>query len=123
MFTPATRCRTARRRPIHTEILMRIGDAAIPLEAVDISATGVYVAMDVLPEEGDTFDLLFNLPDGGLPLRARCAVARVHAERQDPREGRTLRPGVGMEFVEIADRARARLSEFSDGPLSAPRPA
>ncbi len=117
MYMPQTRCRTARRRPIHTEILMQIGDAAIPLEAVDISATGVFLAMDVLPEEGDAFDLLFNLPDGGTPVRARGEVTRVRAEPQDVQTGRLLRPGVGLEFVEIGDVARARLGQFSDGPL------
>jgi len=117
MYMPQTRCRTARRRPLATEILMQIGDAAVPLEAVDISSTGVFLAMDVLPEEGDSFDLLFNLPDGGMPVRARGEVTRVHADAQDPQTGRMLRPGVGLEFIEIGDRARARLGQYSDGPL------
>lgn len=118
MFMPQTRCRTARRRSIQTEILMQIGDTAVPLEAVDISSTGVFLAMDVLPEEGDAFDLLFNLPDGGTPVLARGEVTRVHADAQDVDTGRLLRPGVGLEFVEIGDRARARLGQYSDGPLS-----
>lgn len=117
MYLPQTRCRTARRRPLQTEILMQIGDTAIPIEAIDISESGVFLAMDVLPEEGDTFDLLFNLPDGGTPVRARGEVARVQSDPRSVDAGRHQRPGIGLQFVDLADRARARLDQYSASPI------
>jgi len=101
------------RRPFEALVSLEYGDCSIPLEAVDLSRTGVYLASEVLPEEGDELVLRLDLPDGGGPLWMKGAVARVNSARRDPVTGLPRRPGIGVHFVHGRDDAQVRLARFA----------
>ena len=106
--------RNGRRRGLETEVLVHLDGAVVPLKSINVSPSGVFLITDVLPEEGEAFDLLFNLPDGGVPLRVSGSVARVNERHQDPATGRSLTPGIGLEFTDVPDTARRRLARFAE---------
>jgi hypothetical protein len=106
--------RSGSRRSFDTEVTLDTGAGAIRLDAVDISPTGLYLATDFLPEEGDAFDLFFDLPDGGDPVTVRGEVARINADRRDPASGLEMRPGFGVMFSDVPEAIRARLEKLSD---------
>ncbi len=74
----------------------------------DVSGGGVSLLFNevqpVAPDE--EFDILMNVPDGRLPIRARCHVKYV---REVLRGSRWL---VGGQFTTIADDDRQRLVRF-----------
>ncbi len=74
----------------------------------DVSGGGVSLLFRELPpiHEGQEFAIVLNVPDGRLPIRARCQVKFV---REVLRASRWL---VGSQFVTIADDDRQRLVRF-----------
>ncbi len=106
--------RDGSRRPFEAEVSLEYGDCSVPLDALDISPSGIYLASEVLPEEGDSLVLRFELPDGGGPLWARGAVARVNVARRDPMTGIPRRPGIGVRFERLHAEARRRLAHFAE---------
>lgn len=105
--------RSAQRRPFEVGVSLEFSDCSVPLEALDISRTGIYLASEVLPEEGDELVLKLDLPDGGGPLWMRGCVARVNLARRDPVTGLPRRPGIGVEFVHCRDDAQRRLARYA----------
>ncbi len=74
----------------------------------NISEGGVFVATPQLLAKGTVLDLEFSIPDGGPPIRT-TAVVRWLREDLDDIEGP---PGIGVQFVELGDTAKARLERF-----------
>jgi c-di-GMP-binding flagellar brake protein YcgR len=74
----------------------------------DVSGGGVSVLFSDVPPvvEGEEFDVLLNVPDGRLPIRAH---SRVRYVREILRGSRWL---VGSQFTIIADEDRQRLVRF-----------
>lgn len=84
-----------------------------PVEAVDISPTGVYVASDFLFDEGTEHDIMFRAPSGEVLFRLAGRVVRV-VEGAD--EGRASDetahdnpPGMAYEFHRASAETRRRL--------------
>ena len=105
--------RNGHRRSFAEEVQLHVEGDPVPLDAVDISPSGVFLATEVLPEEGDEFELRFELPDGGDPVCVRGAVARVKDHRRDPRTGGVARPGIGVAFKDLPGAARDRLAQYA----------
>ena len=77
----------------------------IPLEGLNISPTGVFVATDLLFEEGDEHTLVLDLPGRGV-YRIRARVVRVEALSDDELPGdESAVAGMGYEFVDTEERA------------------
>jgi len=74
----------------------------------NVSQGGVFVATSKLLAKGTVLDLEFSIPDAGPPIRT-TAVVRWLREDLDDIEGP---PGMGVQFVELADRTRNRLERF-----------
>ncbi len=74
----------------------------------NLSQGGVFVATPELMCKGTVLDLEFSIPDGGPPIRT-TRIVRWLREDLDNTEGA---PGMGVQFVELAERARRRLERF-----------
>src|SRR2546425_7698717 len=74
----------------------------------DVSGGGVSLLFNEAPTfaQDEEFDILMNVPDGRLPIRARCQTKYV---REILRGSRWL---VGSQFTAIADEDRQRLWRF-----------
>lgn len=74
----------------------------------DVSGGGVSLLFNEVPPfvDDEEFDILMNVPDGRLPIRARCQAKYV---REILRGSRWL---VGSQFTTIADEDRQRLVRF-----------
>ncbi len=74
----------------------------------DVSGGGVSVLFGEVPSlvEGEAFEVVLNVPDGRLPIRAQCQVKYV---REVMRGSRWL---VGGQFATIAEEDRQRLVRF-----------
>jgi c-di-GMP-binding flagellar brake protein YcgR len=74
----------------------------------DVSGGGVSVLFSEVPPllEGEAFEVLLNVPDGRLPIRAQCRAKYV---RELLRGSRWL---VGSQFTTIAEEDRQRLVRF-----------
>ena len=74
----------------------------------DVSGGGVSVLFGEVPSlaEGEMFEVVLNVPDGRLPIRAQCEVKYV---REVMRGSRWL---VGGQFSTIAEEDRQRLVRF-----------
>ena len=84
----------------------------IPLDSVDLSATGMFVASPALFEVGDEHVLHFS--EGATNFRVRARVVRVTDdvvdERIDPNV--PVAPGMGYEFLDVDDRTWDALCEM-----------
>ena len=74
----------------------------------NISQGGVFVATPELLGKGTVLDLEFSIPDGGPPIRT-TGVVRWLRENLEDIEGP---PGMGVQFVELAEPAKRRLECF-----------
>jgi uncharacterized protein (TIGR02266 family) len=74
----------------------------------NVSEGGVFVATRNLLAKGTVLDLEFTLPDGGPSIRTTGVVRWL---REDL-EHIEAPPGMGIQFVELADAARNRLERF-----------
>ncbi len=74
----------------------------------DVSGGGISLLFREAPlvQEGEAFDVALNVPDGRLPIRARCQIKFI---REVLRGSRWL---VGGQFVTIADEDRQRIVQF-----------
>jgi hypothetical protein len=75
-------------------------DAVIAFDTQDLSVGGAFVRSDLLFEVGEELSLTFGLPDGHL-VSARGRVVRVSRDSGDDGV-----PGMGIEFVTLADPDR-----------------
>jgi len=74
----------------------------------NLSEGGVFVATADLLARGTVLDLEFSIPDGG-PSIQTTGVVRWTREDGEDIDGP---PGMGVQFVELDDRARVRLERF-----------
>lgn len=75
----------------------------------DISHGGLFIATSEPLAQDTEFKLVFQLPTGDEPIRAIGRVAWIRSEAgEDPEEP----PGFGVEFLKIADAARAEIEQF-----------
>jgi uncharacterized protein (TIGR02266 family) len=98
------------RRPV--ELPITVSDAANRVVAViqfstqDLSSGGAFVRSHLLFEIGEVLSLQFALPDGR-QIKAKGKVVRVARDTGDD-----VVPGMGIEFVDLADADRASLREL-----------
>jgi uncharacterized protein (TIGR02266 family) len=74
----------------------------------DISEGGVFVATHNVFSPGTSVDLEFTLPDNGGAIIARGEV-RWAAEYNELSDGP---PGLGIKFLDLSERDRARIERF-----------
>lgn len=104
--------RTQRRDHARTDaslnVDVEIGDAPVRCVTKDVSGGGVSLLVrEVLQViEGQEFAIVINVPDGRLPIRARCQAKFV---REVLRGSRWL---IGSQFVDITEDDRQRLVRF-----------
>ena len=101
------------RRIYQTEVEVLAGQETLHYDAIDISPSGLFLATDLLPEEGEELDLQFDLPDGGQRIEARGCVARINADCYDPSSGISAYSGMGIRFTELSEEARSRIVHFA----------
>jgi CheY-like chemotaxis protein len=112
-FLPAIE-RRASRIPFHAEVRLTINGAVHTGTSEDITLSGLYVATEVPVSKGEELNLSFMLPGSDTPLEVRGRVAWVNSGSK----GRTgLKPGIGIEFLEITGQGipflrRAELNVF-----------
>lgn len=79
-------------------------DAPLPLHLSEVSATGAFVASDLLLPVGAALELSFGLPDASR-VEALARVVRV--------QHRGGRPGMGIVFDRVPANARAALRRYT----------
>jgi uncharacterized protein (TIGR02266 family) len=98
------------RRPVELPVV--IEDAAnrvrgkVRFDAADLSVGGAFLRSDLLFEVGEEVRVDFSLPDGHR-VHARGRVVRVSRERDDGQV-----PGMGIEFIALADPDRDAVRAF-----------
>jgi len=75
---------------------------------VDLGLDGVFVETREPLDPGDAVEVGFRLPGNAIPIECRARVAWVNAGTQYA----GLPPGVGVQFVGMAQRDRDRLREY-----------
>ena len=77
----------------------------IPLDGLNLSPTGVFVATDFLFEEGEEHTLVIDVPGRGL-FRLKARVVRVESPDEETAASDDSQPaGMGYEFVDTEERA------------------
>lgn len=96
------------RRDASLNVVVEAGSARARCVTKDVSGGGVSLLLYELPPfvEGQEFEISMNLPDGRLPIRARCKTKYV---RETLRGSRWL---AGSQFVQISDDDRQRIVRF-----------
>lgn len=108
-FPPGTGAgqRGASRRDLAAYVHVReagTDDAPLPLELAEVSATGAFVASDLLLPVGAKLELTFEMPETA-PISAFGRVVRV--------QERGGRHGMGIQFERMPPEARATLRQFT----------
>ncbi|MGM0555628.1 MAG: PilZ domain-containing protein [Myxococcota bacterium] len=87
----------------------------IPVDGLNISPTGVFVASNFLFEVGDQHTLIIELPSGEM-FRMKARVARVEAPVDDEFDTDAVEAsGMGYEFVETAEQDWSQLCSIVAG--------
>jgi Tfp pilus assembly protein PilZ len=77
---------------------------------LDLGLGGIFVEGDEpLPIDED-LEVSFRLPGNSIPVAARCRVIWARAEQGSPSQ--RLPAGVGLEFVELSAKDRARIHDL-----------
>lgn len=100
--------RRAPRRALAAQALVKepgIQEEALPLDFSEISATGAFIATDLLLPVGQRLEARFDLPDGG-PVVTQGQIVRV--------QYRNGRAGMGFAFEKMSPEDRARLRQFTE---------
>jgi len=82
------------------------GMGELLFDSADLSPGGAFLVSEVLFEQGDVLALAFVLPTGS----TICCESKVAWVRRFPGEGQA--PGMGVEFVGLAERDRRALEAF-----------
>lgn len=77
---------------------------------IDLGLLGVFAERRETLPVGEAVVLRFPLPGNEIPIVARCRVAWCHDAAQRL-ASKQLPPGLGLEFVELTDKDRARIRE------------
>ena len=98
------------RKPIEASFRVRDandpGHGEILFDSIDLSQGGAFLHSDLLLEIGDELEVTFGLPDEIRPIRARARVAWT------TRGDATGKAGMGLEFIDLTDEARAAIERF-----------
>lgn len=107
-----SRERRYERRALNVDIIL--SDRTYPGELIfassDISPAGVFLKSDLLLEVGERFDIQFALPGVGRKIRVEGRIVRA-----DKGGGSGAEPGMGVEFVNLADEDREEIIKFTGG--------
>jgi Tfp pilus assembly protein PilZ len=90
---------------------------AIHLDSADLSEGGAFLSSELLLEVGDTLNLQIALP-GGQTIETTGRVARVSRTG-----GNHHKPGMGIEFTQLATPDRAALAAALASAAAAPKPS
>jgi len=108
--------RTAPRIPVHTPVVCAWDQHQVKGRSLNLSATGMLVALDTVPEVGAGARLEFTLPGDSKPVELTVRVARVtvFAGSAHPVSNRQ----VGFRFAGISREIRHRLREYIDSAVT-----
>lgn len=90
------------------QVTMRFGGREIRREALNLSASGLFVATADQPKLQEIVQLVLDLPDGKEPASVQAVVLRRVAL------GAGQAAGVGLQFIDADDAFRARLDAHLD---------
>lgn len=108
--------RIAIRVSCNSEIHFEVEDHAFRATAVDISALGLFIASEQLPEENSLLQISFFLPDApATHIRVTGRVVWIN-HRTLPRK-KEFPPGFGVAFVDLEDSDRKRVLTYVDSLL------
>jgi hypothetical protein len=95
---------------IPCDLVSETFDEPVELEITDLSAHGAFIETSLPLEDGEELELAFEVPrtQSLVAVRARVKRAALNRRRQDARSS-----GMGLEFVDLSDRAR----DWLDGAL------
>lgn len=108
------RKRHFRRVPTRLQCDVRMRDDDVSALIYNISQTGAFIEMDIVPEIGDKYEMKFTLPGAEEPIRTQTKVRWTGSIDK----GGT--PGVGVEFITIEEKEKALIRAFIDGLLPEP---
>ena len=78
---------------------------------IDVGLSGIFVERDEPLPIGEPVMVSFHLPGYETPLTARCRVAWWYAGDK-PLPSKSLPPGIGLQFVDLAEPDRRRVREL-----------
>ena len=92
------------RAPVQLEVACEEPGRQVFFPALNLSASGIFLAAAEPPELGREIHVVLSLPPDGLFLRMRGHVVR-HASRPEP-------SGFAVAFESLDDRTRGDLKQF-----------
>jgi len=98
------------RVPLIRKMRMKLGERGLETLTIDVGLRGVFAEWSEPLAIDERVEVEFTLPQNELPVRATCRVAWCHQPATGPTK-RPLPPGLGLEFLEIAEEARERIRE------------
>jgi CheY-like chemotaxis protein len=101
------------RVPCRAKVKFRVYGVTLSGDILDLALNGIYVAADYEVEVGSLVDVVFELPEGGLIVRARGRVAWLNSRQwcRNPK----FPPGFGIEFLALDEESTAALTQFVEG--------
>ena len=78
---------------------------------LDLGLEGVFIERTEELPVGETVEIVLPWPGSEVALKARCRVAWFHAPGRKL-ASKSLPPGAGLQFMEMAESDRARLREL-----------
>jgi Tfp pilus assembly protein PilZ len=85
----------------------------------NLSALGLYAAIDPIPPFGERVRVTFSLPRAPEPLEQDCEVAWINPD--EPLEVESLPTGCGLRFIDLEEDTRLRIERLTEEYLTLPR--
>ena len=86
----------------------------------NLSAAGVYCALERFIPPMTKLELKFDLPGGAGPARVQCAAVVVRVE-PSVTDGDVMRYNTALFFTDLAERDRKAISQFVERRLAGSR--
>jgi uncharacterized protein (TIGR02266 family) len=104
--------RPAPRYPTSLKVALSGFAETTPAEAINISATGMFLRTDTQLPLGEVVSVALELPDGEhpAPVSAKVIHVRSRAQARAPQ----LEPGAGVQFLGADDLFQARVDRYID---------
>jgi uncharacterized protein (TIGR02266 family) len=104
--------RPAPRYPTSLKVALSGLPEAVPAEAINISATGMFLRTDTQLPVGTVVSIALELPDGErpAPVDAKVIHVRSRAQARAPQ----LEPGAGVQFLGADELFQARVDRYID---------
>ncbi len=102
--------RATQRFPVEWPICLGTIRGAVKGDALDVSASGLFVRPNIALDPGATLNFSVVLDDGGAPIAGRAKVVRKIGEPEAQAAG--LAPGYGFSIVDMTSYDRERWQAF-----------